>query len=262
MSVLPPGTLLQLMYLRARIRRVPPGHFIEIGPGSGEITQLLLSLGWSGTLYELEAETVAKLQGRFAKELQDRRLEILNSDYLTSGPGQHRADLVISCMVMEHLDADAESAFMRKSADCLKDTGVLIGFVPGSPAHWGIEDDIAGHFRRYTRESIGKLISSTEFIPTHIAGLTYPVSNLLLPLSNYLVNRGEKAKLRLSTLERTKQSGKRRVAFKTYFPSVFGMILNRFTMLPLYGMQKLFTGSKNALVLYFECYRAADAKNN
>jgi len=37
MNVLPPGTILQLMYLRERIQRLPVGRFVEIGPGGGEI---------------------------------------------------------------------------------------------------------------------------------------------------------------------------------------------------------------------------------
>ena len=46
--VLPPGTILQLMYLRERLENIKPGRFIEIGPGSGEISGLLLDLGWTG----------------------------------------------------------------------------------------------------------------------------------------------------------------------------------------------------------------------
>jgi 16S rRNA A1518/A1519 N6-dimethyltransferase RsmA/KsgA/DIM1 with predicted DNA glycosylase/AP lyase activity len=52
MVVLPPGTLLQLMYVQERIRLVAPGRFIEIGPGGGEITKLLLDHGWSGYSYD------------------------------------------------------------------------------------------------------------------------------------------------------------------------------------------------------------------
>jgi hypothetical protein len=48
MNVLPPGTILQLMYLRERIGNIAPGRFVEIGPGSGEVSALLLELGWGG----------------------------------------------------------------------------------------------------------------------------------------------------------------------------------------------------------------------
>jgi hypothetical protein len=42
MVVLPPGTLLQLMYLGDRLKDIPAGRFIEVGQGSGEITHRLL----------------------------------------------------------------------------------------------------------------------------------------------------------------------------------------------------------------------------
>ena len=42
-TVLPPGTILQLMYLRERIKLLTPGRFVEVGPGTGTITALLLA---------------------------------------------------------------------------------------------------------------------------------------------------------------------------------------------------------------------------
>lgn len=252
MNVLPPGTLLQLMYLGERLRDVPPGSFIEIGPGAGEITQVLLDAGWTGRAYDLGAETVAALRERFAREIAEGRFAAVNADFLQAQPGPP-ADLVISCMVMEHLDDAAQARFLRTAASQLSDRGFMISLVPGSPRDWGIEDDIAGHCRRYTRDGLRQLAADHGWQIRHLAGLTAPVSNLLLPISNFLVNRSERQKLALSALERTKQSGRRSVRFKTHFPSVLGLLLNRRTMLPLHALQKLFSGSERALVLYVEC---------
>lgn len=251
MVVLPPGTLLQLMYLRERIRQVPPGRFIEIGPGSGEITRLLLDHGWSGCSYDLEAKTIATLRERFAKEIAEQRFMPINDDFLTIRSSE-KADLVISCMVMEHLDDDAQNTFMKKSAEYLKESGIMIGLVPSSPDHWGIEDDIAGHCRRYTRVGIETLAAVNGWKLLHIAGLTFPISNILLPVSNFLVNRNERSRLDLSPLDRTKLSGRRQVKFKTHFPIILGILLNEFTLFPIHLIQKLFVKSERALVLYFE----------
>lgn len=255
MTVLPPGTLLQLMYLADRLRQLPPGRFIEIGPGSGEITQLLLDRGWQGRSYDLESRTVSKLSMRFDRQIHEQRFAAINQDFLSSDSDEierQKADLVISCMVMEHLDDSAESRFMRVASQALKPSGLMIGLVPGSPAHWGIEDDIAGHCRRYTQSSVQQLASSNRWKLMHIAGLTYPLSNMLLPVSNFLVRRSESAKLAMSALERTKESGRRNVKFKTTFPVVLAMVLNRVTMLPLHQLQKVFSRSERALVIYFE----------
>lgn len=253
MPVLPPGTLLQLMYLRERLCLIEPGRFIEIGPGGGEITRLLLDLGWSGTSYDLEAKTISSLAVRFANEVADKRFIPLNEDFLLSVVSE-KVDLVISCMVMEHLDDDKQSVFMIKAAECLGTGGVMLSLVPASPVHWGIEDDIAGHCRRYTRTGVEKFIAESGWGLTHIAGLTFPLSNLLLPLSNYLVNRSEGQKLSLSPLERTKLSGRRLVKYKTHFPSLLGLLLNKYTLLPFHFLQKYFARSERALVLFFEAH--------
>jgi hypothetical protein len=95
-------------------------------------------------------------------------------------------------------------------------------------------------------------MASSEWQIVHLAGLTYPVSNILLPISNYLVGRSEKSKLKLSQLERTKQSGRRSVKFKTHFPSVFEFLLNRYLLWPWHQLQKASADHERALVLYFE----------
>lgn len=250
MVVLPPGTLLQLMYLRARLRRLPAGRFIEVGPGRGEVTRVLLEHGWSGTAFDLDPGTAGALRERFRNEVEAGRLECENADFLGASPAP--ADLVISCMVMEHLDDAGQAAFLARAAASLKAGGRMIGLVPASPAHWGIEDDIAGHQRRYTRSTLAALAAANGWALRHVAGLTYPLSNLLLPLSNLLVGRAESSRLALTPLERTRLSGRREVAFKTAFPVALGLLLNEVTMLPLYFVQRMCARAEGALVLYFE----------
>lgn len=264
MVVLPPGTLLQLMYLGDRLKDIPRGRFIEVGPGTGEITNRLLRAGWSGTIYDLSEETVTKLKQRFALDVASGRLAIVLGDYLSAPSAQpeSRVDVIISCMVLEHLDDEAERKFMEFSRTHLKTGGRMIGLVPASPSHWGIEDDIAGHCRRYSRNSLESLLHATGWKLCHFAGLTFPLSNLLLPLSNYLVRRNEGGKLALSLLERTKHSGRRRVRFKTYFPSILKLLLNEQVLLPLHWLQKVFSNSEQALVIYFEAANKNQAESN
>jgi SAM-dependent methyltransferase len=254
------------MYLDERLKSIVPGHFIEIGPGSGEITNRLLKAGWSGIVYDLSEETINSLKQRFATEIKADRLVVVLGDFLNSSlPCQptERADVIISCMVMEHLDNEAERKFMALSALHLKSDGRMIGLVPASPRYWGIEDDIAGHCRRYSSEYLLSLLHTTGWQAQHIAGLTYPISNLLLPLSNYLVRQHETSKLVLSSLERTKHSGHRNVRFKTHFPSIMKLFLNECVLLPLHWLQKFFSYSNKALVIYFEAtYHSSQESTN
>lgn len=251
MMLLPPGTLLQLIYLKERLRDLASGSFIEIGPGSGHVTRLLLDLGWSGISYDIEPQTIQILTTRFTKEIFEGRFTAINEDYLATQPIK-KVDLVISCMVMEHLEDSLQSKFMAKSSETLKVGGYMIGLVPASPELWGVEDEIAGHLRRYTRISITQVITENHWKLEHLAGLTFPVSNLLLPISNYLVRRQEIQKLSLSNFEKTKMSGIRQVSFKTHFKLPFGLLLNSIVFWPLGVLQKYFTSSKKCMVLYFE----------
>lgn len=263
MKTLPPGTILQLMYLRERLEKVVPGRFIEIGPGGGDISALLLELGWKGTTYDLEPRTVERLKTRFSQEILDGRYNVYNGDFLALTASQDtKVNLIISSMVMEHLNDDLESKFMFQSRNLLGDNGLMIGLVPASPSHWGIEDDIAGHHRRYTREALRLLTSNSNWAIYHLTGLTYPISNILLPISNFLVRRTESKKIDLSNIEKTKASGIRNVRFKTTFPNIFSLILNRYTLLPLHLLQKAFSSSPNSLVLYFEAKPFQAETNN
>ena len=250
---LPPGTILQLMYLKERLASMRPGRFVEIGPGAGHITALLLESGWTGVVFDLDPITIDALSSRFRDFIGPGRLTLHTADFTASGSllGEP-VDLVISCMVMEHLDEGQETAFMLAASRVLRAGGQMIGLVPGSPAAWGIEDDIAGHLRRYTRESINALVDRTGWKLRHACGLTYPVSNWLLPVSNWLVARHERNKLALSTLDRTKHSGRRQVRFKTHFPLVLNLLLNDITLRPLHWFQKMAGSAEAALVLYFE----------
>ncbi|MDR9777571.1 class I SAM-dependent methyltransferase [Rhizobium hidalgonense] len=251
MNALPPGTILQLMYFSERLDRLKAGRFVEIGAGAGEITSILLSRGWSGSIYEFDARTAEKLRERFSREIASDRLVLNNSDYVQSETDDF--DLVVSSMVMEHLSDGDEALFMQKSlANLERKGGMLIGIVPAGPRYWGVEDDIAGHFRRYTPEWINSITHSNGGSLVHVKGLTFPVSNLLLPLSNYLVAKQEGVKVKLSKMEQTKESGRRNVKFKTTFPSLFSLILNRYTMYPLHILQKALGPASRSLVLYFE----------
>jgi len=253
MKVLPPGTILQLMYLRERLINIQPGRFIEVGPGNGEISNLLLELGWEGECYDLEPRTVQRLRERFSIQILEGRFDAKHEDFFNIDLSRiSSANLIISCMVMEHLPGDLENKFLQRSNELLTDDGLVVGLVPAPREHWGIKDDIARHCRRYTRDSLRQLVSNNEYYIRHCVGLTYPVSNILLPVSNFLVRRAEKSKLEMSGLEKTKASGIRDVQFKTTFPTILSLLLNEYVLLPLHWLQKAFSNSKNSLVLYFE----------
>lgn len=253
--VYPPGTILQHLYLKERSAAWTPGSFVEVGVGSGHVSNLLLSRGWSGVGYELNEEALARASSVNQDFIDSGRFAVHNSDWLAGAGELAPVDLVISSMVLEHLDEPLVTEYFERAAQQLLPGGRAVFFVPGSPRHWGVEDDIAGHYRRYTIDSLSNAARQHGWSPMHVVGLTYPLSNLLLGVSNALVRRAEADKQALSLQERTEQSGNRDVEWKTDFPGWTGMFLNETALRPAHWLQKRkrAQSSKDALVIYAEC---------
>lgn len=249
--MLPPGTILQLMYLKERLHDMPPGRFAEIGVGQGHLSACLLSLGWSGIGFELDPDSSRAALDLNRTAVAAGRYQVRNVDWLECAPDTP-VDLLVSCMVLEHFDDDGEARYLEQCRRWLSGRGIGVLLVPGSPDDWGIEDEIAGHYRRYSRESLGARLNAMGWRVQHMAGLTFPLSNALLPVSNALVRKAEGARQTWSMADRTLASGKRAVSGKTTFPAWAGLLLNEIALYPLHLMQKLFRGARRALVLYAE----------
>ena len=249
--VLHPGTILQFMYLKERLCRVRPGSFVEVGAGRGHVSACLLTLGWQGMGYEPDPESADAARETNRDAIAAGRYRVIEGNWLDAPQGA-KVDLVLSSMVLEHLSEADESRYLRRCREVLASGGTGVLLVPGSPPDWGIEDETAGHYRRYTYERLDELLRRECWSVRHMAGLTYPLSNALLPLSNYLVLRHEGHKRGLSMPERTAASGKREVPGKTRFPGFMGLALNEMTMYPFHVLQKLCSRARRALVIYVE----------
>jgi SAM-dependent methyltransferase len=245
--MLAPSSVLQHRYLVERLRGVPPGRFIEVGVGRGEMSKALLARGWRGVGYELSPDNAVVARETTAGFPYEVRV----GDWLQA-PTDERADLVLSSMVLEHLSDEDEAAYLER-ARVVSDRLVLL--VPASPRHWGIEDEIAGHFRRYSRDLLGRRLRDHGWHVDHLVGLTYPLANLLLPISNRLVARNERDRLALPLVERTQLSGDRHVPGKTEFPPIARLVLNPVVLYPWYLLQKALRDAEDALILYAEASR-------
>jgi SAM-dependent methyltransferase len=253
--ILPPGTILQQMYFKERLQKLPRGHFVEVGAGQGIVSKTLLDLGWSGSAYDLNDESLAVASEVNRPAVSEGRYRVVHRNWLDTQP-EAPSDLVVSCMVIEHLDDTDEGRYFERVRNGLAPGGTGVLFVPAGPAYWGIEDEIAGHFRRYTFDELRNRIERHGLRVRHMAGLTFPVSNLLFPVSEFLVRRAERQKMALTVQERTELSGNRTVKFKTTFPKALRLLLNETVLYPLHLLQKLNAGNGRSMVIYAEFTRA------
>jgi 2-polyprenyl-3-methyl-5-hydroxy-6-metoxy-1,4-benzoquinol methylase len=256
---LPPGTILQLMYLRERlIINSDKLRFLDIGAGNGMISKLLLDLGHNGIAIDLNLSACEKNRVSNQKAISENRFSVVNSNFLEYSDS-NKFDLIIASMVIEHLPKNTLIPFIAHCKELLKSEGKIVFLVPSSMKYWGIEDEIAGHVLRYEYEDVYKLGEEFELNIKHIAGLTYPLSNWLFKLSNRIIQSKESDKLKLSEQDRTVYTGNRELNYKTQFPAIFNVILNPIVLYPLYLLQKLNLKQRNAMVLYMELTKIKEA---
>lgn len=259
MSERAPGHILQQMHLKNRINQwVRAGMtFIEVGAGNGSNSEIFLKMNLTGIGYDLNENACESNMLRNQKHIDSGSYKVILGDFFNHDEEQ-KADIILSCMVIEHLPEDVVARYFEKCNRILNPGGRIISFVPSSMKHWGVEDDIAGHFKRYSFECFDKIARDHELQINNLAGLTYPLSNWLLPISNKIVNKAEGYKKEMTMDEQTVASGKREVKFKTVYPWYVGVVLNELTMYPFYLMQRIFSKNPNSLVIYSELQTATE----
>jgi len=249
---LAPGTILQFMFLRKRISKIfnSSSKFIEVGSGNGNLSQLLLGMRHSGLGVDLNLSACQNNKELNKKFISSKKYMVFNGDFNLLDEGGF--DFLISSMVIEHINDDDLKVFLNNAKKALNSNGKLIFLVPSNMDAWGIEDEIAGHVKRYTFKDIEKLAKENDLKLDFRCGLNYPLSNWLLSLSNKIVSKNESHLKEKSELEKTVYTGNRNVKYKTVFPSYLNIALNEIVMLPFYWLQKINSNNEKSLVMYFE----------
>lgn len=131
-----------------------PGKAIEIGASGGGNSQTLRDMGWDVlvTEYIEEGVEIARQRGFTAIQADARSLPLPDASF----------DLLVAFDVLEHIEEDHLAA--AEIFRVLKPGGTALVAVPCDMALWSKHDVATGHFRRYDRESLTKLIE--------VAGLT------------------------------------------------------------------------------------------
>lgn len=249
---LPPGTILQFMFIENRLRKKFDNNkrFIEAGSGNGHLSNLLLECGYTGVGIDLNQSANDNNTILNRKYIDKGKYQVKNGDFKTINQGGF--DFLISSMVIEHFDDDNLKIFIQNAKKIIKPNGKLIFLVPSNMKAWGIEDEIAGHVKRYTFHEIENLAKTNNLKVDFKCGLNYPISNWLLSLSNYIVSKNEGHLKEKNELEKTIHSGNRNVKYKTTFPKYLNVVLNELIILPFYWLQLLNSKNENSLVMYFE----------
>lgn len=215
------------------IKKINAGHsFLEIGPGSLNLTEDLVNYFSVGTLIECNPKTKEIFKTTPAAWKQ--RLHLIIGDFMVLDlPSTY--DCIIACEVMEHIENDGE--FMDKVSNLLNEGGLLILSVPAHKKMWGKDDESVGHLRRYEKKELHDLLSGRGLKNINIISYGYPFSNVLRLLRILFTDKLYKRKNELSTEARSAQSG---ISPLSGLFWCMKFLLNKYTISPFCVLSSLF----------------------
>lgn len=137
------------------------GRILEVGTGYGIYTQRLLRHG-NVVASDIDPECLLPIRHQVsAAKLHCMKLD-LNRDADFELLQQNPCDTVVCLNVLEHIKDDAGA--VRRMASALRRGGRMVVFVPAMTALFGTLDDLAGHYRRYTRKGLIRLLQDAGLV--------------------------------------------------------------------------------------------------
>ncbi len=123
---------------------------VEVGCGIGNFTQFLLDRELVVAV-DIEPACIARLKQRYPRQ-GNLHAEVAGD---LAPLARFYPDSCVCLNVLEHIEGD--QLVLRDMASILPAGGVIVLIVPAFPALYGPIDGNLGHYRRYTRASLGAL---------------------------------------------------------------------------------------------------------
>ena len=154
-------------------RYVRPGaKVLEFGCGSGLFVGELADAGFESFGLDISEDAVkfGELQGvRNLAVIEGHRIDFPDNTF----------DVVLSLDVIEHLEN--EEWALREVERVLKPGGLVVIMAPAYQFLWGVQDEVAHHFRRYTMRGLIKTVRSSTSLA--VVRKSYFNTFLFLPIA-------------------------------------------------------------------------------
>lgn len=124
---------------------------LDYGCGSGFLVGKMQEGGLNAYGVDISQEAIQMGVSRGVKNLY--ALGSIKSDF-----DDNYFDMILAMDVVEHIEKDTE--VIKELKRLLKPEGHLVIMVPAYQWMWGVQDEVAHHFRRYSMSSISKLAKS------------------------------------------------------------------------------------------------------
>lgn len=140
-------------WLAARVQPYLKGKVLEIGAGIGNFAQWARESAPEYHVSDNDPRLVQELSREFPKAVC--------WDLFSPYPNDETFDTIVILNVVEHLKEDQQALY--KVNERLKTGGHLILMVPAMNFLYGSLDVSFGHYRRYTKKSITRIIRNAGF---------------------------------------------------------------------------------------------------
>ncbi|HEY7303776.1 MAG TPA: class I SAM-dependent methyltransferase [Bryobacteraceae bacterium] len=168
--------------LQAMTAYPPSGTLFDIGGGNGYVARAVQDAGTDVVLVEPGAAGAQNARVRGVRHVVHSTLE-------NAGFQGKTLPAVGLFDVLEHIQDD--QAFLENLNRLMWPDGRVYVTVPAYPALWSREDDVAGHWRRYTLGSLSRVLNRSGFaveFATHFFAFL-PVPILLMRVLPYRLRR-------------------------------------------------------------------------
>lgn len=181
--MLPPLTVsgwLRYEPIITEISRLQPTRILEIGTGLGAMgTRIADRYPYVGIELDPTSYETARRNMTAAKFGEVRHGDL-------SAIGDEKFDLICAFEVLEHIEDDISA--LQGWANALAPSGHLLLSVPAHMDQFGPLDELAGHFRRYDRETLTKCLIAAGWEPLRWYCCGALIGHLLAALGNIVAS--------------------------------------------------------------------------
>ncbi len=126
---------------------------LDFGCGSGYLVSELSKAGYEAYGLDVSEEAI-----QYGKRQGINNIEVIDRHRISYPDGYFQAVLALD--VLEHLED--ESWAIKEMERVLAPGGILVVMVPAFRFLWGVQDEVAHHFRRYTMPGLLKAIGKSS----------------------------------------------------------------------------------------------------
>ncbi|MDO8580972.1 MAG: class I SAM-dependent methyltransferase [Candidatus Omnitrophota bacterium] len=231
MYVNAPRYLLRKYCIQKLIKDIPRGSVLEIGCGAGDLCETLFNLGFKVKGIDFSQEAIEFCRQRIKKYPPSDRLQFLLSDI---NQLNETFDAIMMFEVLEHIKDDQQT--LQRVREHLNPGGYLLLSVPANQRWFGPSDRYAGHYRRYNKKDLIKILEDQQFKVEVIWAYGVPLANITEHLRNWLVAS--------KTTYDNKEEATKSSGIKRDVEARFRFFFNDFFLYPFYLTQMVFLSTQ------------------